>query len=191
MFDNDFFDEWLDEEIRRVQSKIKGGQVLDADDKVLLILKGQVNHFYHLDIDLRQEVQTLREDMDQRFEQVDKRFEQVDKRFEQVVEQVDERFKQVGKRFEQVAEQMDRRFEQADERFDQADKRFDQADKRFDQADKRFDQVDRRFDQTNEELRKLYQAINAQTWKMIGAIGLIVILARLAGNVHGLGGTNP
>ena len=148
MFDNDFFDEWLDEEIRRVQGKLKAGQALDADDKVLLILKGQVNHFHHLDIDLRREVQTLREDMDQRFEQVDKRFEQVDKRFEQV-------------------------------------------DKHFEQVDKRFEQMDKRFEQTQEELRKLYQAINSQTWKMIGAIGLIVILARLAGGVHWLGGGQP
>lgn len=30
MFDNDFFDEWLDEEARRVQGKIKAGQTLDA-----------------------------------------------------------------------------------------------------------------------------------------------------------------
>ena len=141
MFDNDFFDEWLDEEIRRVQGKLKAGQALDADDKVLLILKGQVNHFHHLDIDLRMEVKSLREDMDKRFEQVDKRFEQVDKRFEQV--------------------------------------------------DKRFEQMDKRFEQTQEELRKLYQAINSQTWKMIGAIGLIVILARMAGGVPWLGGGPP
>jgi uncharacterized protein (DUF3084 family) len=134
MFDNNFFDEWLDEEARRVQDKIKAGHALDADDKVLLILKAQVNHFYHLDIDLREEVKVLREDMDKRFEQVDKRFEQVDKRFEQI--------------------------------------------------DKRFEQMDKRFEQTQEELKKVYQAINAQTWRMVGAIGLIVILARLAGSAH-------
>jgi exonuclease VII large subunit len=145
MFKNDFFDDWLDEEALRVQAKIKSGQALDADDKVLLILKAQVNHFHHLDIDLREEIKVLREDMGQRFEQVDKRFEQVDKRFEQV----DKRFEQVDKRFEQMREDMDKRFEQ-----------------------------------TQEELKKLYQAINAQTWKMIGAIGLIVVLTRLAGGLH-------
>lgn len=47
--------------------------------------------------------------------------------------------------------------------------------------DKRFEQVGKRFEQTQEELKKLYLAINSQTWKMIGAIGLIVVLARLAG----------
>jgi chaperonin cofactor prefoldin len=68
------------------------------------------------------------------------------------------------------------------------DKRFEQMrtdmDKRFEQVDKRFEQVDKRFEQTHEELKKLYQAINSQTWKMIGAIGLIVVLARLAGGLH-------
>jgi DNA anti-recombination protein RmuC len=174
MFKDDFFDEWLDEEVRRVQGKIKAGQALDADDKVLLILKAQVNHFLHLDIDLRGEVKVLREDMDKRFEQVDRRFEQVDKRFEQMREDMD-------KRFEQMREDMDKRFEQMDRRFEQVDKRFEQM--RVD-MDKRFEQVDKRFEQTQEDLKRLYQAINTQTWKMIGAIGLIVILARLAGGLH-------
>jgi hypothetical protein len=62
----------------------------------VLILKAQVNHFYHLDMDLRTEVKVLREDMDKRFEQIvaqmDKRFEQVDKHFEQIVAQMDKRF---------------------------------------------------------------------------------------------------
>lgn len=156
MFKDDFFDEWLEEEVRRVQNKIKAGQALDADDKVLLILKAQVNHFLHLDIDLRGEVKTLREDMDKRFEQVDKRFEQMDKRLEQMQVDMDKRFEQVDKRFEQMRVDMDKRFEQ----------------------------VDKRFEQTQEDLKRLYQAINTQTWKMIGAIGLIVILARLAGGLH-------
>jgi predicted transcriptional regulator len=152
MFDNDFFDQWLDEEAQRVQRKVKAGEGLTSDDKIVLILKGQTNHFYHLDIELREEMQAqradfqkglnaLREDMDKRFEQVDKRFEQVDKRIEQV--------------------------------------------------DKRIEQVDKRFEEIQQELRKLYQAINTQTWKMIGAIGLIVILARLAGGISLFTGMTP
>lgn len=55
-------------------------------------------------------------------------------------------------------------------------------DKSFEQMrqtmDKRFEQVGKRFEQTQEELKKLYLAINSQTWKMIGSI---VVWARLAG----------
>ena len=54
-----------------------------------------MNHFHHLDVELRQdmrnldirlsqEVGALRADMDKRFGEVEKRFEQVDRRFEQV-----------------------------------------------------------------------------------------------------------
>jgi len=118
MFENDFFDEWLDEELGRVQNKIKTNQALDADDKILLILKAQINHIHHLDIDMREEIKTSRLDMDKRFEQVDRRFEQVDKRFEQMQANMDKRFEQVDRRFEQV----DRRFEQVDKRFEQTGK---------------------------------------------------------------------
>ena len=61
-------------------------------------------------------------------------------------------------------------------------------DKRFEQMEKRFEQVDKRFEQTQDELRKIYQAINGQTWKMIGAIGLIIVLGRLAGGLRWLAG---
>ena len=190
MFDDDFFDEWLNEEIRRVQGKIKAGQVLDADDKVLLILKGQVNHFHHLDIDLRGEIKTLREDMGQRFQQVDGRFEAIGKEMERRFEQVDSRFEKMGEELESRFAQVDKRFAQVDGRFEQVDKRFEQVDGRLEKMEKRFEEMGKengkRFDQNQEESRKLYQAINSQTWKMIGAIGLIVILARLAGGVPGI-----
>ena len=46
-------------------------------------------------------------------------------------------------------------------------------------SDKRFEQVDKRFEQLSGEIREIYKAINSQTWKMIGAIGLIVVLSKL------------
>ncbi len=187
IFEDDFFDEWLNEEVRRVQGKIKSSLPLDADDKVILILKAQVNHFHHLDVELRDDIRVFREDMHARMEQIDRRFEQVDRHLEQVdkhLEQVDKHLEQVDRRLEQA----DQRFEQIDKRFEQIDKRFEQIDKRFEQMDKRFEQMDRRFEQTQDELRRLYQAINTQTWKMIGALGLIVILARLAGGLQPITG---
>ncbi len=134
MFDDKFFDQWLDNQSQRVMQKVADGHGIQPEEMMILMLKAQTNHFAHLDQDLRNEMIELRQDMDKRFEQVEKRFEEMDKRFEQV--------------------------------------------------DKRFEQVDMRFEQTQEELKKIYQAINAQTWKMIGAIGLIVILGRLAGGLH-------
>ena len=111
MFQDDMFDEWLDSESKKSLEKFKNNEMLTLEDKMILTLKAQSNHFYHLDQDmktdmqdlrkdmktdmqdLRKDMQTdmqdLRKDMDKRFEQVDKRFEQVDRRFDAVILRMD------------------------------------------------------------------------------------------------------
>jgi hypothetical protein len=92
MFDDKLFEDWLDKKTKAIFSKL-GGEPISSDEMILLVLKAQINHFEHLDKDLRTEMASLnkelreemillRRDMDKRFEQVDRRFEQVDKRFE-------------------------------------------------------------------------------------------------------------
>ena len=103
MFDDKFFDEWLDNQAQKVMDQVADGQSISSDQMMILMLKAQTNHFAHLDIDLRSEMKALRDDMDKRFEQVDKRFMQVDKRFEDV----NKRFEQVDKRFDQLTSRMD------------------------------------------------------------------------------------
>ncbi len=95
MFENDIFENWLDEKSKEIVSKLGNKESLSSEEMIILVLKAQTNHFHHLDSDLRadmvalrkdfqNDIKDLRTDMLQRFEQVDKRFEQVDKRFEQV-----------------------------------------------------------------------------------------------------------
>ena len=111
MFDDKFYDDWLDTQAQKVMEQVASGQSISSDQMMILMLKAQTNHFAHLDIDLRSEMRALREDMDKRFEQMQietaKRFEQVDKRFEQV----DKRFEQMqietAKRFDQLTARMD------------------------------------------------------------------------------------
>ena len=124
MFDDKFFEDWLDSQAQKVMGLVASGQGISSDQMMILMLKAQTNHFAHLDIDLRSEMKALREDMDKRFEQTDKRIEQIDKR----IEQIDQRIELVDKRFEQV----DKRFEQIDRRFEQVDKRFEQLTSRID-----------------------------------------------------------
>ena len=106
MFDNTFFDKWLDTKSGEVIS-IMDKRKLTSDEMMILVLKAQSNHFHHLDVEFREEmkkirvhstreISLLRSDMDKRFEQVDKRFEQVDKRFEQM----EKRLEQFGKMFD-------------------------------------------------------------------------------------------
>ena len=100
MFDDKFFDDWLDSQAQKVMEKVASGDGIAPEQMMILMLKAQTNHFAHLDVDLRNEMVLLREDMD-------KRFEQVDKRFEQMQVETAKRFEQVDKRFEQLASRID------------------------------------------------------------------------------------
>jgi len=100
MFDDKFFDDWLDTQAQKVMSLVAEGESISPDQMMILMLKVQTNHFAHLDVDLRNEMKLLREDMD-------KRFEQVDKRFEQMHIETAKRFEQVDKRFEQLTSRID------------------------------------------------------------------------------------
>ena len=122
MFDDKFFEDWLDSQAQKVMEKVASGEGIAPEQMMILMLKAQTNHFAHLDVELREDVQNLdirlssqmekmnerlssemrelREDMDKRFEQVDKRFEQVDKRFEQVQAETTKRFEQLTSRID-------------------------------------------------------------------------------------------
>ena len=93
MFDDKFFDDWLDNQAQKVMEKVANGEGIAPEQMMILMLKAQTNHFAHLDVDLRNEMILLREDMDKRFEQVDKRFEQMQqetaKRFDQLTTRID------------------------------------------------------------------------------------------------------
>ncbi|MGK5095392.1 hypothetical protein WDW89_25695 [Deltaproteobacteria bacterium TL4] len=65
----------------------------------------------------------------------------------------------------------------------EVDKRFEQVDKRFEQIDKRFEQIDKRFEDLNKTLLRLHESMNAQVWKFLGGLGVILILLRLAGAI--------
>ena len=100
MFDDKFFEDWLDSQAQKVMEKVADGEGIAPEQMMILMLKAQTNHFAHLDIDLRNEMVLLREDMD-------KRFEQVDQRFEQMQIEAAKRFEQVDKRFELLTSRID------------------------------------------------------------------------------------
>jgi hypothetical protein len=77
MFDNDFFEKWLDAEASKAMTKITNGESVNQQEMMVLVLKAQTNHILHLEQDLRGEMVALRRDMDKRFEQVDKRFDAI------------------------------------------------------------------------------------------------------------------
>lgn len=122
MFDDKFFEDWLDSQAQKVMEKVASGEGIAPEQMMILMLKAQTNHFSHLDVELREDVQNLdirlssqMEKMNERLssemrelrEDMDKRFEQVDKRFEQMQTETAKRFEQVDKRFELLTSRID------------------------------------------------------------------------------------
>lgn len=115
MFKDDIFEEWLDSESKTVLEKFKNNEPLTIEDKMILTLKAQTNHFYHLDEDIRKDIKEFR----------------------------------------------------------------DEQNKKWDEQNKKWEEQNRKWDDNTKNIQKIYESINNQTWKMVGAVGLIVILGKL------------
>ncbi len=126
MFKDDIFDEWLDSESKRVLEKFKQNEQLSIEDKMILTLKAQTNHFAHLDIEIREEIEKSRK----------------------------------------LSSEEIKAFR-------------DEQNKKWDEQNKKWDENQKELKDIRNEMNKIYQSINNQTWKMIGAVGLIVILGKL------------
>ena len=63
MFDDNMFEKWLNEKAGEVFDKVGREEAIRPDEMIILVLKAQVNHFTHLDTDLRKDMRDLREDM--------------------------------------------------------------------------------------------------------------------------------
>ena len=92
MFDDEFFEKWLDKHAEAAREKIVNQEILSQNDMLVLVLKAQTNHIHHLSASLHKEIVDLGKDIDRRFERVDKRFEESDRRFEQMQQQNQQQF---------------------------------------------------------------------------------------------------
>lgn len=131
MFQDDIFDDWLDSESKSVLNKFKTNELLTIEDKMILTLKAQTNHFHHLDQDIRQDISNL------------------DNKTMKAISELDNKTMKAITGLEE-------------------------------NNNKRFEQLNIEIKNINIEIKNIYKAINNQTWKMLGAIGLIVVLSKLA-----------
>ena len=72
MSENKLFDHWLQQKSEEILSKIDKEKI-STEDKLILTLKAQTNHFHHMDIEFRDD-----------FKKIDSRFNDVDKKFERL-----------------------------------------------------------------------------------------------------------
>ena len=93
MFNNDVFDQWLNNKSEQILSKVDKSPIT-TEEMIILLLKAQTNHFAHMDIEFRNEFKAI----GKRFDEIDMRFEAIDKRFEAI----DKKFDYIDKRFDRL-----------------------------------------------------------------------------------------
>ena len=111
MFDDKFFEQWLDNQAQKIMDMLANGQSISPEQMMVLVLKAQTNHFAHLDIELREDIQVL-----------DKRLSGEMQRLGVEMQNMNER---LSKEMQELRKDMDKRFEQVDKRFEMLTSRID------------------------------------------------------------------
>lgn len=64
VFNNQIFDSWLNHKADEILSKVNR-ETITTEEMIVLILKAQTNHFYHMDQETKEDMTNLRSEMHQ------------------------------------------------------------------------------------------------------------------------------
>ena len=76
MSENKLFDHWLQQKSEEILSKIDKEKI-STEDKLILTLKAQTNHFHHMDIEFRDEFKKIDVKFNTLENKIDKKFERL------------------------------------------------------------------------------------------------------------------
>lgn len=76
MSENKLFDHWLQQKSEEILSKIDKEKI-STEDKLILTLKAQTNHFHHMDIEFRDEFKKIDGKFSILENKIDKKFERL------------------------------------------------------------------------------------------------------------------
>lgn len=62
VFNNEIFDNWLNRKAEQILNKVDR-ETISTEEMIILILKAQTNHFFHIDQDLRNGISGLRSEL--------------------------------------------------------------------------------------------------------------------------------
>lgn len=62
VFNNQIFDSWLNHKADEILSKVNR-ETITTEEMIVLILKAQTNHFYHMDQETKEDMTNLRSEM--------------------------------------------------------------------------------------------------------------------------------
>ena len=116
VFNNEIFDSWLNKKSDEILSKVDRERI-STEEMIILVLKAQTNHFYHMDIDMKKGMS----DFNYRFEGIEQKFAVIDQKFDQVerkIEKVEQKIEKVEQKIEKVEQKFDQRFYELDKKID-------------------------------------------------------------------------
>ncbi|MDD4973393.1 MAG: hypothetical protein PHY93_03535 [Bacteriovorax sp.] len=155
VFNNEIFDSWLNKKAEQILGKVDR-EAISTEEMIVLILKAQTNHFYHMDLDLKTGLQEVRDEIRQDRESNKLEFQKI--RHDSAVDmdkfKVEMKTEMTGLRSEIKSEMNDLRTEIKSEMNDlraefKADVGILKTELRS-EMDYRFGQVDKRFDRINQ-----------------------------------------
>jgi hypothetical protein len=152
VFDNEIFDSWLTKKSDEILSKVDR-EAISTEEMLILILKAQTNHFYHMDIEFREE-----------FKKVDLRFEKMESEFNEDFRKIDDQFHKINSnidtRFEKVYTDFQLEFKKVDEQLDKMNSKIDD---RFEKVNLK---IDDRFEKVNLKIDDRFEKVwSFQKWQ--------------------------
>jgi uncharacterized membrane protein YjjP (DUF1212 family) len=98
VFNNQIFESWLDKKSDEILSKVDREKI-STEEMIILILKAQTNHFDHMDVEIKSELQTVNQRLSSEMQSVNyridglgNRMDHLEKRFDNLDKKVDSRF---------------------------------------------------------------------------------------------------
>ncbi len=69
VFNNQIFESWLDKKSDEILSKVDREKI-STEEMIILILKAQTNHFFHMDQEMKGEIQSVRTELKNEIQEV-------------------------------------------------------------------------------------------------------------------------
>ena len=101
VFNNQIFESWLDKKSDEILSKVDREKI-STEEMIVLILKAQTNHFFHIDQEVKEQINTVNyriDSLDKRIDGLDKRIDGLDKRIDHLDHKVEKLDHKIDNRF--------------------------------------------------------------------------------------------
>lgn len=109
VFNNEIFDSWLNKKSDEILSKVDR-ETISTEEMIILVLKAQTNHFYHVDVDLKKGLADLDTKIEKGLVHLDTKIEKGLAALDKKIEHSDNRIGSLERRIDLLDQKIDNRF---------------------------------------------------------------------------------